>query len=376
MKGAAITHKGMEDVSAREIKELIDTKSSAKKTLNIFKINSLKDLCLLSYKGQTFIKILYLFNTFTFKKDFFDKLKLTIEKSDFGDFLKNKTFRTDCERHGKHEFSSQEVAKKSGEILLKKLKMKVDLKNPDLIFFIYIYNNNCYLGIDFSETDLSKRDYKIFFGSVSLKGTIGFSLLKLADYSKKDVLLDPLCGSGIIPIEAALYSSEMPVNYYRKNKLAFSNLKNIKDIEDFFEKIDNKIDLKTKLSITGFDNALAHVKQSQKNSKIAGINKKIKFSRIEIDWLDTKFKKESVEKVVSYLPSISRRLSEQIIKKFYDDFFYQMIFILKKTGSIVIAVRSSELLKKAAKKHNFKLEEEREVWHGQEKLKVLKFGKI
>ncbi len=76
MKALAITSKGIEDISADEIKELINAKTEIKDSCIIFEPKKLEDLALLCYKAQSVDKILFLFNHFNFnEKDLLDKLQ-------------------------------------------------------------------------------------------------------------------------------------------------------------------------------------------------------------------------------------------------------------------------------------------------------------
>ena len=119
MKGIAVTHKGIEDVSALEIKELINSESKIEESICIFDIKKLEDLCLLCYKGQSFVKILYLIDNFSFR-DFEDLIKKFNNKkilNGINDWIKNKKFKTTCKRVGEHTFNSQDVSMKINEII-------------------------------------------------------------------------------------------------------------------------------------------------------------------------------------------------------------------------------------------------------------------
>ena len=78
MKGIAICSKGIEDITALEIKELINSKASIKNSCVTFNIKKLEDLCLLCYKAQSVDKILFLFDNFKFKN--IDAIKEKIDK--------------------------------------------------------------------------------------------------------------------------------------------------------------------------------------------------------------------------------------------------------------------------------------------------------
>ena len=371
MKGLVITNKGIEDIAALEIKELIKAKTFVKETVVIFEFNKYEDLFTLCYKGQSFAKVLNLYDYFEFNENQrFSKLKskISINKKEsllkkLKKIIKNikinkkKTFRVSCNRIGEHDFSSQEIENEVGKLI----DLKCDLTNPDIIYYVYIYNNMCYFGVDISGLDLSKRDYKIFSLPNSLKATIAYALVRISGYKEGDVLLDPFCGSGEISIEAARFASNFPTNYYNKNKFKFK-----------FDKIDKKIKKKIKGKICCFDYQHRNVKAAEKNAKIAGINKLLQFSRTETDFLELKFK-DNVDVIVTQPPALSKYSDIKQIEKQYDEFFYQAEYILKKNGKIVVTSGKTEELVKKAEKYKFKVKEEREVFMGKRGFKVITF---
>ena len=375
MKGLAITNIGIEKVSSKEVKELIKAKTEVLKGGVSFDIKELSDLCLLCYKAQSVSRVLLLLKKFKINK--IADLK-QIEKIDFTEYLESKqTFASRCMKIG--EFSTREIEEEVGAIIIDsienktKRKQKVNLDNPDVTFFSYVVNNEIYFGIDFAGVDLSKRDYKIFGHQRSLKGTIAYSLLRIADYNNKKILVDTFCNDGSIPIEASLFASGFPVNYYDKNKFAFLKLKQFKglDFNKFFEKYGRTKEIKGK--INAFDSEQRFVKTAEKNAKIAGVLKTINFSRIEAEWLDTKFKKAEVDLIVTNPPRISKYAREQDFRKLFKELFYQADYVLKKDGKVVVIAKDIELLKTEADKYNFKAIEEIDVNQGKDILKVAVF---
>lgn len=374
MKALAITSKGIEDITALEIKELIKAKTQINESCVIFEAEKIEELCLLCYKAQSVEKILFLFGYFNFNnKNLFDDLKKHIENIDFSKWLnKEITFKV-ISKIINNDLSSQEISEKTGEFIInhikktKKYKQKVNLDNPDIIFFVYIFKNSCYLGIDIAGFELHKRQYRIFQHPNALRATIAYSLVRIADVKDGDAILDPFTGSGTIPIEAALYFSNFPVNYYTKDTFLF-----LKFLKFNFETIDKKIK-SPKVKIYGYDSILGYITSAKKNAKIAGIDKEIKLSRCEIGWLDTKFKKNSVNKIITYPPQESKNIIQKITEKIYNEFFYQADFVLKKQGKIVLITKSLDLLKKYAEKYKFKLLNEREVYSGKQVFKVVVF---
>ncbi len=359
MKGLGITIKGFEEISSKEVKELIKTDCKIEEHIVIFETKQ-KDLCKLAYMSQSLIKVIELLKQFKIT----DNIKEKVQKIDWKKIIKDKSFKVRCKRLGKHDFTSQEMQGQIGEYVLDKHKAKVCMDSPDLIIYLFINNENCYLGIDYCGFDLSKRDYKIFSHACSLNGAVAYGLIKYTGYNKKGFVLDPFSGIGTIPIETAFFSLNKSINFYKKDKFAFNNFVDI-DLSKFDK--ENK----HKDKIIGYDILLRNIAASKKNAKIGGVNKTVGFSRIEVEWLDTKFKEHEVDFIITHPPIDSKIISEKEIEKIYKEFFYQADYVLSKGGRIGILSTKDKLLKKCTDK--FKLEKETEVMQGKQKLKVLVF---
>ena len=373
MEGLAITSRGIEDTACMEIMELINAKCQPEPGCVAFNFDKFEDLCLLCYKSQSVDRILYLIGSFKFD-NFFQEFEEFIKEFEIDEWLdKNKNFKVECSRIGIHKFKSVDVESEAARLILKKIKsskIKFDIKNYDIIFFVYIIDNKCYFGIDFGGFELNKRSYKIFLHPGSLRGTIAHALLRESGFKKKDIMLDPFSRDGIIPIEAAFYAADFPVNYFKKDRFAFLKLEIKISFEKFFKKIDNKIK-KSKAEIHAFDHLFRYVDYSKKNAKIAGVDKQIEFSRTELEWLDIKFKEKSLDKIITNLPTSKNANLEKI----YNEFFYQSAYILKDSGTIGLITRMPDFVKKHAEKHHFAVLKEKAVWSGEQLLNIVVFEK-
>ena len=377
MKGFLTTHKGMEDIAALEVKELIGKSSTTHKACIVFDIKNYEDLFKLCDRSQTAIGIYFLLSEFNYN-NIFDDFKKNIEKIKFNEWLnKNNKFRVKCIKINETDISTPEMEKKFGEIIIEHIakkdnyNQKVDLVNPNIIIFIYLMEKKCYVSVDFSGFDLSKRSYNVFLHPAATKGTIAYFLVRLSEYKKNETLLDTFSGSGTIPIEAALFASDFPVNFFNKEKfifLKFDKFKNF-DFNGLFKKLDKEIS-DFKLKIYNIDSSMKYLNYSKKNSKIAGIDKKINFSRTDIEWLDTKFDKGKIDKIVTKLPSSQTKEMDKI----YNEFFYQAEFILNKKGKIVL-IGNKDLVKKYSAKHKFKIYDKANVFSGKKQYQILVLSK-
>ncbi len=376
MKGILLTSIGIEDAAADELEEYGASNIEAKRGAVIFEVDDQDDLARIAYISQSAERILFHLGHLTFK-DIEEDLQRHVEFfDDFRDFVfEGMSFRATCVRKGEHNFSSPQLEGWIGDALSDaiesryKISAKVNLETPDVIFFASVVDNSLFLGIDFTGFDSSKRDYKIFLTPVSIKGTIGYGLLRYANYEKKHALIDPFINDGAIIIEAALFSSGKPVHYYRKDKLAFLRLLPFreKDTAPLFEAVDKKIKTK-KLPVSGFDAAFQYVDYGKKNAKIAGVEKMIYLSRVESEWLDIKFEKKSVDRIITKIPEPSRKLISKDVKKLHGELFYQAEYILKDTGKVGIICRELSSLEPHYSKHGFVIEKQKDVFTGEQKM--------
>lgn len=369
MQAIAITQKGMEDIAATEIKELIGADSKAEDSVLIFDAKP-ADLCLLCYKAQSLSRVLAFLGEFEANADFgvsSENLKGIMDKADFAEWTEEK-FMVECKREGEHDFTSHEFMKKASELITKKTNARVDFKSPDIIFYILISGKKGYFGVDIAGFDLGKREYKVFGHPSSIKGPIGYALVRLSGYDKKKAFLDPFMGSGVVAIEAALFASGFPVNYYKRDKFSFTHLKPFSgiDFNKFFEKISRK---PAKTEVHGFDSSMLNLQNAKKNAKIAGVNKFISFSRLNTEWLDTKFSKGKIGCIATNPPQPSKFSKD--IDKLYNEFFYQAEYILNKKGRIALIAKSPEFVETSAKRRGFEMEGARKISSGKEELNVL-----
>ncbi len=367
MEGFAITSRGIEETAAIEIKELVKADCKAEAGCVIFGFKKFEDLCLLCYKCQSVGRAACLLGSFEFA-DFSKDFEKFIDKLKFDKWVeKSKNFKVECIRHGNHDFNSVDVEKKAAQFIQKRFKnKKFDIKSYGIIFLAYIVDSKCYFGIDFAGFELNKRAYKIFLHSNSLRGTIAYALIRESGFKKNEVMLDPFSRDGVIAIEAAFYASGFPVNYYKKDKFAFLKLKIGVDFEKLLESIDKSLK-KPKAKIYAYDHLFKYVDYSRKNAKIAGVDKQINFSRVELEWLDIKFKKESVDRIITNPPTSKNANLEKV----YGEFFYQCDYILKNNGTVALISRIPDIVKRHAEKHNFAIHKEKSVWSGEQLLGIM-----
>jgi putative N6-adenine-specific DNA methylase len=83
----------------------------------------------------------------------------------------------------------------------------VDAKNPDLRINLHLARNYCTISLDLAGTGLHRRGYRRDPTVAPLKETLAAGLVALTEWDQKSLFVDPMCGSGSLPLEAALLAS-------------------------------------------------------------------------------------------------------------------------------------------------------------------------
>lgn len=408
MKAFALTNAGIEQIAASELKELASASDIRCSSVITFDVKDFRDFCTLAYRSQSISRLCFLVCEFDAAESIAAaakslkqnmkafKLSEIATRSalgnravsehaqnrrggfDINDWInESDSFVVECDRYGEHEFNSLDFATEANKIISEISGNKnISFKSPLLRFFCYINGSKGYFGVDVAGFDLGKREYRIFGHASDLKATAAYALVRLSGFSLGKRLLDPFCRSGAIAMEAALFASRFPVNYYRKDSFSFLKLKPFSKIDfgKLFASADKKI-RKERQPIFNFSPSITHIVSSEKNAKIAGVNKLISFSRVDTEWLELKFSEEKVDFIVSFPPLLSKGADASKIKKVYSEFFYQANLILSKEGKIVLAARDSEMLEDAAKNRSFHLSSKLGFSMGAEKMLALVFGR-
>lgn len=92
----------------------------------------------------------------------------------------------------------------------------IDTRKPHLRISLHINDTQVSLSLDSSGQSLHKRGYRHSGHPAPLNEVLAAGLLKIAGWEGKGTLLDPMCGTGTIPIEAAMIAENRPPNLHRR----------------------------------------------------------------------------------------------------------------------------------------------------------------
>ena len=93
----------------------------------------------------------------------------------------------------------------------------VDKESPDVQFHLHIYNNHATLFLDSSGESLHKRGYRVSTHPAQISEVVAAAMVKLSGWHGECDLIDPMCGSGTILIEAAMQALNIPAGFFREH---------------------------------------------------------------------------------------------------------------------------------------------------------------
>lgn len=93
----------------------------------------------------------------------------------------------------------------------------VDTEDPNYRIHLHIYRKSCKVYLDSSGASLHLRGYRKHLGLAPLSEVLAAALVKLSGWDHQTTLIDPMCGSGTILMEAAMQSLNWPAQFFRES---------------------------------------------------------------------------------------------------------------------------------------------------------------
>ena len=145
---------------------------------------------------------------------------------------------------------------------------------------VSILKDEVTVGIDTTGDSLHKRGYRKLSAKAPITETLAAALILLTPWKADRILVDPFCGSGTIPIEAALIGANIAPGMNRE--FLAENWKNVIPKKAWYEAIEeanDNIKHDVEMSIQGYDLDGDIVKAARQNARDAGVDKYIHFQQ-------------------------------------------------------------------------------------------------
>ena len=203
-----------------------------------------------------------------------------IDATVYSDSLRNSRFVTYRVKDAIADYWTEKTGKRPN----------VNTEDPDGRINVHIANEQVTLSLDSSGESLHKRGYRVATTEAPISEVLAAGMLLMAGWKGQCDLYDPMCGSGTIPIEAALIARNIAPGVFRK-AFAFEKWPNFD--EELWSEIYNDDSKERDFThkIFGSDASFYAVQQATKNVKSAGVQKDVELRQIRLEEL----KVESLE---------------------------------------------------------------------------------
>ena len=190
----------------------------------------------------------------------------------------------------------------------------VDSKNPDVLINLHISAEFCTISLDSSGESLHKRGYRLGQNEAPMSEVLAAGLLRLSDWDQKSELIDPMCGSGTIAIEAAMLANGIYPGSIRKS-FGFKNWRSFNP--ELFKWMEDEVQpvAQTPVKISASDILRRNVDIASKNADEAGVASLIDFKVSDFKLLEP----DSEKPFLLFNPPYGERMTPD------DTNFYSMI---------------------------------------------------
>ncbi len=189
----------------------------------------------------------------------------------------------------------------------------VDVVQPSIRLNLHINKDDCTLALDSSNESLHRRGYRGESTIAPLNEVTAAGLVLLSGWDGKGTFMDPMCGSGTILIEAALFAKNIPPNMLRK-RFGFESWKNFdaKLWKQIKEEAQANI-IESEAIFIGSDSVFKVIEIARENVTRAGLDEDIKLSNKRFE--DTKPPEGGGTVIMN--PPYGERLQVEELNDFY-----------------------------------------------------------
>ncbi|MBP3544646.1 MAG: class I SAM-dependent RNA methyltransferase [Lachnospiraceae bacterium] len=145
---------------------------------------------------------------------------------------------------------------------------------------VFLMKDEVCVGIDTSGDSLHKRGYRLLTSKAPITETLASALIMLTPWKADRILIDPFCGSGTFPIEAAMIGANIAPGMKRSFiSQSWEGLIPASEWQYAREEAGDMIDTSVKMDIQAFDIDGEIVKAARENAKRAGVDMHIHFQQ-------------------------------------------------------------------------------------------------
>ena len=248
----------------------------------------------------------------------------------------NEMFRVTCDRHGTHDFGSMDVEREVGAIFNERYGLEVDLEEYDYNVYVNIMGDTCLFCRKCTTSAVSRRHDKVHHHSASVKTNIAYAMIRIANLSENDIVLDSFTGSGTIPLELhGLSETGLPLDIYASDR---------------------------------YDDAIEEARENFLKN-----NATIETKQCDARDLSSVYS-ETFDAIISNLPWGLKSGRRSDLYWMYRRFLESAESVLTRNGCIVVLVLKHGLFEEAMKKTSFTVDEKRVISTGTIRPRIIKIS--
>lgn len=153
---------------------------------------------------------------------------------------------------------------------------------------VFIHKDEVSIGLDTTGDSLHKRGYRKLTAKAPIAENLAAALLMLTPWKGDRILVDPFCGSGTFPIEAALMAANIAPGMNRGfNAESWTHIIDRREWKEVREEAGEMVNLDIETNIQGYDIDEEMIKIARANAKLAGVDKLIHFQRKGVEELSS-----------------------------------------------------------------------------------------
>jgi putative N6-adenine-specific DNA methylase len=149
--------------------------------------------------------------------------------------------------------------------------------NPPQLIIVRLVENRCSISVDSSGALLHKRGYRLATAKAPLRETLAAGILMASGWDLQSPLIDPFCGAGTIPIEAALMARGIPAGLQRH--FAFMDWPNFDaEVWERLKVLSQGSQARSLPPIVGSDRDAGAIRAAGENAERAGVTESVVFA--------------------------------------------------------------------------------------------------
>ncbi len=185
-------------------------------------------------------------------------------------------------------FSPSDIQSIMKKAMVERMKLtypvdRFDESGEDYPVRVFIHKDIVTIGLDTTGDSLHKRGYRLLSSKAPIAENLAAALIMLTPWREDRILIDPFCGSGTFPIEAALMVANIAPGLNREFRACdWEHIVPARIWKDAYDEARESVNMDVKTDIQGYDIDDDMVRIARENARLAGVEELIHFQRRDV----------------------------------------------------------------------------------------------